>query len=235
MRKLSILFLFLSFHGSLYAQTIFIGYKRSPNIEYQLRNEFRPEVRKRVANYLEKTVKQYVLITTDTTSIYALAAQQHTPATSLNLMNVEGCYKNLAENRLVMDVSIRDEAYFIEDKLTLFQLKPIKGKKKILGHTCKAFEAIYQGKEKFTFWVTKEVDLKNGPAEFHTNEGLILQVQAKSYSLTAQSIRFSENTEKITIPEAPKKAALMTYSAYKDQIEQIKQSVKSNTKTIDHD
>ncbi len=216
----------LIFQGIVNGQTKTIVYERSPNIEYQLRNEFRPEVRQRVTEMLKSKVKLYKLMISEEVSSYSQNQQVKASMTSFELTKIKGHYKDLRKEELSVEIQIQEDDYFIKDNLSLFELKELDEEQKILDYKCKAYTAT-RGDESYVFWVTKEPDIINGPAEFHCKEGLILQVDAKSYSLTAKSLERTKKKKSPNIPTPSKRAKILTYDEYNSLIDEIKKSMIS--------
>lgn len=212
---------------TLKGQVRTVTYQKQPNIEYQLRNENRPAVRERVTKRLKQNAKDYILIMDGEQSYFALNSNKST-GSGLSLVEVKAYFKDKDLNELLMDINIQDSSYIIKDKLDLFQISAKDEYKDILGYKCQAFEAKFQ-KEIYTFWVTDNADFIAGPAEFHTSEGAILQVDALSYSYVATSIGISDKIIPTKAQNVNMKLKKMNYTDFKKKVEAIKASIEFNS------
>lgn len=226
---ITIITLSLSLFG--FSQDTRIIYERIPNVEYQLRNEKREHVREQVKAKLLAKKRFFSLIQSAKLSKFEEVDKEtkkpFSPmGSTFSLAKIVSCIKDLKNEELYLDVILADIPRTVKDSLLLFETKILPNETKtILGYECYKVEAKNR-RDTFTFWVTDDVGISNGPFEYQYKKGCILEVEAKAFSFIAREVDKDYKTK--TILNTPVAEKTITYKDYKDKVDEALKSIIIN-------
>ena len=209
------------------AQSTIIIYESKPNIEYQLRNETRSEVRERISKHLLSNIKNYKLINSKGVSIY-----KEYPSDSASVKNdmviseadKNVYFKDKNENLFFRETSLIGKNYLISDSLPKYKWKISNDQKDILGYKCLKATTCVDG-QTIVAWITDKVPINDGPIEYWINNALILKLTTNNFTIIAKEIvSFSETLE----VEKPKKGKVIKRQAFVDKIKNYKNDLLFN-------
>lgn len=213
-----IVLLFVFLKGN--AQTYTIHYKRTANIEYQLRNEKDPAIRQRVSSYLRSNAVNYELVHSEKKSLYYPIKKSEDDNTYLkmNTTSLNSYYKNMIDSTYLTNSSIQGQLFVIRDSLKNYTWDFHEDYKVIIGYNCqKATTSIYN--QSFIAYFTKEIPTGNGPSLFGIENATILELDVNAFQVKAFAIYEKKEVQKI---EAAFDGVVITQEEYDQKINNFK-------------
>jgi len=138
-------------------------------------------------------------------------------------------YKNIKENRQVLETSLFEDEFLVSDVLNKYEWKLEREAKKIGSYTCYKATAVIKAEEienetkgildtkpkdtKITVWYTPDIPVGHGPANYWGLPGLILEANDGITTLVCSKIVL--NSKDKTEIKAPKKGKKITASEFK--------------------
>lgn len=124
-------------------------------------------------------------------------------------------YKDVTSDKLIMQDMIIDKQFLITDRLPQFGWVIEKEQKEILGKKCT--KATSQDGNT-TAWFCSEIPSNEGPKDYWGCPGLILEIETKAMTITAQSVELSKSTiESIKPPTTGKVISKKEFAELKTQ------------------
>jgi GLPGLI family protein len=137
-------------------------------------------------------------------------------------------YKDIANNQLLIEKSVRVEKILIKENLNATQWQLTDNTKKINNLECKqAISKDTKGRA-ITAWYSEDIAINNGPAEYGGLPGLIVYLETASWIYEMQELKKIQAATEIVIPSS--KDAI-TMEEFKERFNS-KGGIKTTTSTI---
>lgn len=126
---------------------------------------------------------------------------KHESYNSVIIANVDITYKDLKNNKIIKEYSVKNKDFSAKDKLIDYEWTKTEETKIISGYNCKKATT----KKAFvptTAWYTEEIPINDGPYDFWGLPGLIIKVELDGYStITLDKIKISDENFEVKEPK----------------------------------